>query len=157
MKINELDNLWVSQYKKASALIVASDQEEAMDLSVEYFNDLGFAPMPHDIKISTFDELESKINLSKLRDLWVAENTSEDFKVLVVASYADEAKDIACDYFNDSGIDFNFDDINISKFKDPSIQFDCDYAISSGSSFDFNYALNSVKAKKTAKKEPAGR
>ena len=69
------------------------------------------------------------MKIHELKGLWVANNTKENFKILIVALDAEEAMELARGYFNDSGMDSFPENIEISAFDDMGIEFDCDYVV----------------------------
>ena len=69
------------------------------------------------------------MKVTDLAGLYVAYNTKEDFRILVVAQDQQEAMQVARNYFSDSGMNSMPNDIEISEFDDVDTKFDCDYVV----------------------------
>lgn len=69
------------------------------------------------------------MKITDLNGLYVAYNTEEDFRILVVAQDEAEAMDVARSYFSDSNMYSLPDGIEISEFDDVETKFDCDYVV----------------------------
>ena len=69
------------------------------------------------------------MKISSLTNLWVAYNTVEDFRILIIADDEKIATDTAIEYFYDSDMEDDPSHIEITELTDTNIEFDCDYAI----------------------------
>ena len=70
------------------------------------------------------------MKINELSGLYVVENKTENFTILVTALDEQEAIEIARDYFNDSHI--NYSDLETYVFKNIFTNFDCDYVVTKG-------------------------
>lgn len=67
------------------------------------------------------------MNVFELNNLYAVNNKNEDFRILVVAGDMDEAKEIAKDYFRESGMCTT--DLQVMDAFDEFTKFDCDHVI----------------------------
>ena len=61
--------------------------------------------------------------------LYVGNNITENFKILINACDENEARKVAKDYFTDADMACDDSDIEIEEFDDINTQFDCDYVV----------------------------
>lgn len=74
------------------------------------------------------------MKINELSGLYVVENKTENFTILVVALDEQEAIEIAREYFNDSHMDYSNLEVYAFKyaFKNIFTNFDCDYVVTKG-------------------------
>lgn len=70
------------------------------------------------------------MRINELSGLYVVENKTENFTILVTALNEQEAIEIARDYFNESHMDYS--DLDTYVFKNIFTNFDCDYVVTKG-------------------------
>lgn len=70
------------------------------------------------------------MRINELSGLYVVENKTENFTILVTALDEQEAIEIARDYFNESHMDYS--DLDTYVFKNIFTNFDCDYVVTKG-------------------------
>ena len=69
------------------------------------------------------------MKITDIAGLYVAYNTKEDFRILVVAQDKEQAMNVARSYFSDSSMYSMPDGIEINEFNDIETKFDCDYVV----------------------------
>lgn len=65
----------------------------------------------------------------EMNNLWVGRNETENFKVLICALDAEDAKEIANAYCTESRMSGEFE---IEEFQNADTNFDCDYVLTGG-------------------------
>lgn len=70
------------------------------------------------------------MRINELSGLYVVENKTENFTILVTALDEQKAIEIARDYFNESHMDYS--DLDTYVFKNIFTNFDCDYVVTKG-------------------------